>query len=288
MPLQHLWKEAFSDVRRWAGNVHLHSLLLDFDGTLAPVLPDPETVFLDSTVRRILKEIQETGRIAIGVISGRSLDEIKGRIGVCEIIYAGNHGMEIMGPGVRFIDRAALAARDEIQLLALRFKYELKGIPNVQIRNKGLSITIHWSTPQLPEDQQEIRSVVIDAVADGSGRFTVRDAINSIDILPSTNWNKGSAAVWINKHLGVDALRIERPVEQRPDLAVVGIARRAGRWLDGDHLRRDEHGRSHRGFLAAPGDERHEHQRRGDDRVLHRMSTKRPTWWPMLESTVKR
>ena len=46
--------------------------------------------------------------------------------------------------------------------------------------------------------------MVIGAVADGSERFTVRDAINSIDILPRTNWNKGSAAHWINKHLGVD------------------------------------------------------------------------------------
>jgi len=205
MLLPHLWKEAFSDVRRWASNVQPHSLLLDFDGTLTPELPDPEIVFVDSIVRRILKEIQETGRIAIGVISDRSLDEIKGRIGVCEIVYAGNHGMEIMGPGVRFIDRAALAARDEIQLLALRFKYDLQGNQDVQIRNKGLSITIHWSTPQLPEFQKEIRNLVIDTVADGGGRFTVRDATNSIDILPSTNWTKGSAAVWINKHLGVDA-----------------------------------------------------------------------------------
>jgi trehalose-phosphatase len=46
--------------------------------------------------------------------------------------------------------------------------------------------------------------MVIDAVADGGGRFTVRDAINSIDILPTTKWNKGSAAHWINRHLDVD------------------------------------------------------------------------------------
>ena len=52
-------------------------------------------------------------------------------------------------------------------------------IHTAQIRNKGLSITIHWSTPQLPEDHQEFRSLVIDAVADGGECFTVRDAKNS-------------------------------------------------------------------------------------------------------------
>jgi len=205
MPPPHLWKETFTDVRRWAGNLRMHSLLLDFDGTLTPVTPDPDSVFLDPPVRRVLHEIQDTGRIAIGIISGRSLEEIRGRVGICGIIYAGNHGMEIMGPSVRYVDRAALAARDEIQLLALRFKYELKRFQDLQIRNKGLSITIHWSTPQLPEVRKEIRTVVMDTVADGSRRFTVRDAINSIDILPTTNWNKGSAAHWINRHLDVDA-----------------------------------------------------------------------------------
>ena len=204
MPLPHLWKETFSDVRRWAGNVRMHSLLLDFDGTLTPLRADLDSVFLDPRVRRVLQEIQDTGRIAIGIISGRSLDEIRGRVGICGLIYAGNYGMEIRGPTVRYVDRAAVAARDEIQLLALRFKDDLRRFQNLQIRNKGLSITIQWSTPQLPEIRKEIRSVVIDAVADGSKRFTVRDAINSIDILPATTWNKGSAAQWINRHLNVD------------------------------------------------------------------------------------
>jgi trehalose-phosphatase len=203
MPLPHLWKETFSDVRRWAGNVRMHSLLLDFDGTLTPLRADLDPGFVDSTVRRVLQEIQDTGRIAIAIISGRSLDEIRGRVGICGLIYAGNYGMEIRGPAVRYIDGTALAARDEIQLLALRFKYDLRRFQNLQIRNKGLSITIHWSTPQLPEIRKEIRRVVIDAVADGSKRFTVRDMLNSIDILPITTWNKGSAQ-WINRHLNVD------------------------------------------------------------------------------------
>jgi len=203
MPLPHLWKEAFSDVKRWADHAHSHSLLLDFDGTLTPLMPDPNFVFLDGTVRRVLTEIQETGRFSIGIISGRSLEEIQSRIGIDGVVYAGNHGMEIVGPGFRFVDQMALAVREDLQLLALRFKSELKQLQNFQIRNKGLSITIHWNTPFLPDNHEEVRSVVIDAVADGSGRFTVRDAKNSLDIVPNTYWNKGSAAFWINNHIGI-------------------------------------------------------------------------------------
>jgi hypothetical protein len=60
----------------------------------------------------VLQEIQDTGRIAIAIISGRSLD--RGRVGICGLIYAGNYGMKIRGPAVRYIERTALAARDEI------------------------------------------------------------------------------------------------------------------------------------------------------------------------------
>src|SRR5215471_1611544 len=205
MPLPHLWKETFSDVRRWASNARMHSLLLDFDGTLTPVIPDPDCAFLSATVRRVLQEIQDTGRIAIGIISGRSLEEIRGRVGICGIIYAGNHGMEIVGPSVRYVDRAALDARDAIQSLTLQLKDEAFRFQNVQIRNKGLSITIQWSPPHNPEIQKEVRRMVIDAIADGGERFTVRDAINSLEVLPATGWNKGSAANWINGHLAVEA-----------------------------------------------------------------------------------
>lgn len=227
MPLRHLWKEAISDVERWALDAQRHSLLLDFDGTLAPFVPNPDCSFLDPTVRRVLTEIHETGQIAVGVISGRSLDEIQGLVGVYGIVYAGNHGMEIMGPGVRFIDRVALAARDEIQLMALRFRYDLKRLHNVQIKNKGLSITIHWSTPQLSEDHLEIRKAVIDAVADGGERFTVRDAKNSIDILPSTKWNKGSAAQWINRHVGAEVQNSMYVGDDRTDEDVFAALREA-------------------------------------------------------------
>jgi trehalose-phosphatase len=113
--------------------------------------------------------------------------------------------LEIVGPSVRYVDRAALDARDSIQLLTSQLKDKLNRLDNLQIRNKGLSITIQWSTPHPPEIHKEIRCVVIDAIADGGERFTVRDAINSIEILPATGWNKGSAANWINRHLDVEA-----------------------------------------------------------------------------------
>jgi trehalose 6-phosphate phosphatase len=203
MPLRHLWKEAFPDVRRWACAAQRHSLLLDFDGTLTPVVRDPDCAFPDAPVRRFLTEIQDSGRIAVGVISGLDLEDVQALVGVRGIVYAGNHGMEIMGPGIRFVDDDALVSRDGIHLLASRIKNDLKRFDHIQIQNKGLSVTIHWSTPQCPDKRQAIRNVVIDAVADGKGRFAVRDAKDGFEILPGTDWNNGSAALRINTHIGV-------------------------------------------------------------------------------------
>src|SRR5437868_2845707 len=142
MPLRHLWREAFSDVQRWAQDAGTHSLLLDFDGTLTPIVPDPDDAFLSASLRHVLFDIQDSGKFAVGVISGRALNELRTRVGINEIVYAGNHGMEIAGPDYRFIDSVALSAEEEIRSLAYRIAHDLKE-SRLRVENKKLSITIH-------------------------------------------------------------------------------------------------------------------------------------------------
>src|SRR6266481_4952242 len=92
------------------------SLCLDFDGTLAAIVPEPSEARLDECVRHALLAIQGTKRITVGVISGRAIEDLQPRVGIGGIVYAGNHGLEILGPpDLRFVEPAALAAIDELQ-----------------------------------------------------------------------------------------------------------------------------------------------------------------------------
>ncbi len=79
--------------------------LFDFDGTLAPLAPDPAGVLLPQPVQQQLQALQQ--RVPVGIVTGRSLDDIRGRLDFLPDYLIGNHGLEGV-PGDAG-ERAALA-----------------------------------------------------------------------------------------------------------------------------------------------------------------------------------
>ncbi|OPY16583.1 MAG: Trehalose-phosphate phosphatase [Syntrophus sp. PtaB.Bin075] len=111
-------------------------LCLDFDGTLAPIVEQPELAAIPDDIRRLLAVLQE--HYPVAVISGRSLDDIRHRVGLPGLVYAGSHGTETeKGVGVAG-GRAALDAF----LAAVR--QALACFPGIQIEDKGLTVSIHF------------------------------------------------------------------------------------------------------------------------------------------------
>ncbi len=72
----------------------------DFDMTLAQVATNPNDAFVDLLTKQALIEL--SSRIPIGIISGRSLDDILEHIPIPGAMYAGNHGAEWSISGQRY------------------------------------------------------------------------------------------------------------------------------------------------------------------------------------------
>src|SRR6516165_5006759 len=83
---------------------------LDFDGTLTPLRERYDEVVLAEQVRALLSRLSLDRRVTVMILSGRSLPDVAGRVGLSGLIYAGNHGLEIEGPGVSFVEPTAAAA----------------------------------------------------------------------------------------------------------------------------------------------------------------------------------
>src|SRR5258708_23068160 len=80
-----------------------HCLLcLDFDGTLAPFVPDPGDAFLPPAIDRTLRDLAGHDSLALAIVSGRDRADLQGRVGIPGVIYAGNHGLDISGSGFVF------------------------------------------------------------------------------------------------------------------------------------------------------------------------------------------
>jgi len=180
------------------------SLSLDFDGTLAPIAPEPSEARLDESVQRALTKILETKRMAVAVISGRALGDLQRRVGVEGLVYAGNHGLEIVGNGLRFVDSAALSAMDELHEVSRQLLSSLWQIPGIRIEEKRLTTVVHYRLVTNLH-LSTIRDAVKQAVAPYAPKLRVCSGKKSIEILPRTNWNKGAAVLWVNRFLGIPA-----------------------------------------------------------------------------------
>ncbi|KAK6155854.1 hypothetical protein DH2020_010102 [Rehmannia glutinosa] len=72
------------------------ALFLDYDGTLSPIVDNPDHAFMSNAMRAAVKNVAKYFPTAI--ISGRSRDKVYEFVGLTELYYAGSHGMDIMGP----------------------------------------------------------------------------------------------------------------------------------------------------------------------------------------------
>ncbi|CAL2243441.1 unnamed protein product [Prunus armeniaca] len=72
------------------------ALFLDYDGTLSPIVDNPDCAFMSDAMRAAVRRVAK--HFPTAIISGRSHDKVYEFVGLKELYYAGSHGMDIMGP----------------------------------------------------------------------------------------------------------------------------------------------------------------------------------------------
>jgi len=72
-------------------------LFLDYDGTLSPIVEQPDKAFMSDEMRASVKAIASV--FTTIVVSGRAKDKVRNFIQLDDLMYAGSHGFDISGPG---------------------------------------------------------------------------------------------------------------------------------------------------------------------------------------------
>jgi trehalose 6-phosphate phosphatase len=196
-PLMHSLREVDSRIRS-ADRV---ALFLDFDGTLAPIVPDPAAAQMSEAVRDALRGLVERDSIVTTIISGRAVEDLYVRIRVENLIYSGNHGLEIFGRGLRFVEPEADKRREQLRRLSELLAGRLRHIPGVIVEEKGLTTSIHYRQVEddlVPGIEQAVRA----SVATAGALFRMSGGHEIFEIVPRTGWHKGAATRWILQKLG--------------------------------------------------------------------------------------
>jgi trehalose 6-phosphate phosphatase len=207
--------------------------VFDFDGTLSPIVPQPDSALLPPEVRERLLTLATLAPVAI--LTGRSLTDIKKRLGFEPHYVIGNHGLEGM-PGWEGRSKsyaAACAAWRSALERALCDKQRFD--PGLRLEDKAYSLSVHYRMARnQAQAEQRLRALFKTLappprVVEGKCVFSLMpmDAAHKGGALEELMQQAGAAtAIYVGDDVtDEDVFRLRRPdvltvrIEPHPDTA---------------------------------------------------------------------
>jgi trehalose 6-phosphate phosphatase len=176
-------------------------LLFDYDGTLTPIVEEPELAVLSEESRKTLKELAGKKQFTVGIISGRALGDIKSKVAIDNVIYAGNHGLEIEGPGFAFIHPLTDEVKSNLKLINVVLNKTMGAIKGTIVEDKGMTLSVHYRMVQDTDKEKEVKNVFerVIGIARKIGRVNTTSGKKVYEVRPPVQWHKGKAIELIMK-----------------------------------------------------------------------------------------
>lgn len=193
-----------ASILREAGDRGL-ALFLDYDGTLTPIVERPEDALLADETRAVLRRLAQ--RHAVAIVSGRDLEDVRQRVGIEGLHYAGSHGFDIAGPRGSHAHEAARAAAPQLAAAAADVERATARLPGVQLERKRFTLAVHYRRAH-EADVPAVREAVARAQARHPA-LRVTSGKKVFELRPDVHWDKGRAVLWLIETLGLqDALPV--------------------------------------------------------------------------------
>jgi trehalose-phosphatase len=190
---------ALRHIQGIAGRRDQLAVFLDYDGTLTPIVSRPDQAVLANSTRAILSTL--AAKIPVAILSGRELKDVRKRVAIDGIVYAGSHGFDIAGPrGLQRQEaREFLPALDAAEK---ELREKLAGIPGALIERKCFSIAVHYrnaNESDFPKLEREVSEI-----AARHRKLRRIDGKKVYELLPNIDWDKGKAVLWLLEKLGLE------------------------------------------------------------------------------------
>jgi trehalose 6-phosphate phosphatase len=168
------------------------AILTDVDGTLAPIVERPEEAAVPKRAGEALARL--SGRYGlVGCISGRRAEEARRLVGVDDIAYAGNHGLELLLPGAdapRF-DPSLRGRESGAAEFVAGLDAAALARAGLRLEDKGPIQALHWRGAE-PERPAEALAHEIAAAAGRAG-LEPRWGRKVLELRPVGGGGKGAA-----------------------------------------------------------------------------------------------
>ncbi len=187
------------DLKRKIKNAKKIIFFLDYDGTLTPIRKIPSLARIGKKSKNLLEELSKRPTFKVFIISGRSLKDVKNLIGVKSVYYIGNHGIELAGPGLKYVNKNAKKLRAVIRKSynELTRCVKLKG---VIVENKTYTLSVHYRLLRLSRVAAFIKKFSrITEDLKKNKKISITEGKKVFEVRPAVKWDKGEIVKWILK-----------------------------------------------------------------------------------------
>jgi trehalose 6-phosphate phosphatase len=217
-------------------------LFTDIDGTISRLAPTPEAAVLLPGVRELLREACAVLDLVVAV-SGRGALDARRLVGLEDVVYIGNHGIERVVPHgdvdgeTLWVHPAARQYMGAIEAVVARVELAVcERFPGTHVERKGATASIHYRNVAKPS---EAEAGILTALAELGERSDVRITQGKmvIELRPPVHVDKGTAVAGVLRraclggvmYLGddrtdVDAFNALRRLTAEDSCAAVAIA----------------------------------------------------------------
>ncbi len=176
------------------------AVFFDFDGTLSDIVENPDAAQLVAGAADALKAL--TAQCPVAILSGRDLADVRQRIGLPGIWYAGSHGFELTGPdGAHHENAEAAASIPVLAAAAAELADQLGHISGVLVEHKRFGVAVHYRNAAR-DRVGEVAAAVRSAGQRTALRVTTGREV--IELRPDVDWDKGKTLRWVLDHIRDD------------------------------------------------------------------------------------
>ncbi len=173
------------------------AVFLDFDGTLSDIVDHHESATLVDGAADALRAL--AARCPVTVISGRDLSDLRERVSIAGIWYAGSHGLELVEPdGTHHENTSATGVLDALSLAATRLAEMLDDVSGIEIESKRFAVAVHYRNADAGDLGRVIATVREYGHSEGL-RISLGRKV--IELRPNIIWDKGTTLNWLLEHI---------------------------------------------------------------------------------------
>lgn len=184
------------------------AVFLDYDGTLTPIVKDPDRAFMPEQMRAAVRRVAQL--FPTSIISGRGREKVEAFVQLKELFYAGSHGMDIVGPKANSApgDEQRLAFQPAAKYAPIMdsvfqaLTHRVQEIPGASVEHNKFCVSVHFRNCS-PDSYDAVVAAVKDTLHDHSNLKASRGR-KVLEIQPQVDWGKGRALSHMLKALSLD------------------------------------------------------------------------------------